>query len=92
MNAEKLNGHPSLNEHSPQIRKRALTWNFAISAEVPIQVVRKNDKTGFSSVRHSLFLDIYVSKCNIDIELKLFATKKLFILCFTFCLVWKMIS
>ena len=46
MNVEKLNGDPSLNEHSPQIGKRALIWNFVVSAEAPIQVVRKNDKTG----------------------------------------------
>ena len=43
--AENSNEHPSLNERPSQTRKGALIWNFAISAEVPIQKVCKNDET-----------------------------------------------
>ena len=42
---ENSNEHPSLNKHPSQTRKGALIWNFAISAEVPIRKVYKNDET-----------------------------------------------
>ena len=43
--AEKFNERPSLNERPPQTRKGALIWNFAMSAEVLIQIVCLNDET-----------------------------------------------
>ena len=40
-----LNEHPGLNERSPQTRKGAFIWKFAVSAETLIQIVCKNDET-----------------------------------------------
>ena len=44
LTAEKFNEGAGLNGRSPLTRKGALIWKIAMSAEVLIQIVCKNDK------------------------------------------------
>ena len=69
----------------PETRKGALIWKFAMSAEALIQIVCKNDEARI------FFSQIFLEDDDLDIEHKPFVTNKLFILCFIFFLVWKMI-
>ena len=43
--AKKFNERPGLNERPPQTRHGAIIWKFAMSTEVLIQIVCKNDRT-----------------------------------------------
>ena len=60
--AEKFNERPVLNKRSPQTRKGALIWKFAMSAEALIQIVCKNDERVLLSQIFFAFYSVMISK------------------------------